>query len=108
MAGETPSDAVDIKALAKAYTSRAIEVIVGVMENAEAPSSARLQAADALLDRAWGKPKQESEVKISVTYLDLLHQFDEAEKKYQKICTGEETFEVQVIEKPALRWEDLI
>jgi len=55
----------DIKKLALAHAEAAIDVMVEIMTNAEAPASARLSAAKALLDRGFGKvttqkPKQES------------------------------------------------
>lgn len=48
----------DIRSLARSYTDKAIKVLAGVMQQDEAPHSARVAAATALLDRGWGKPPQ--------------------------------------------------
>lgn len=48
----------EIKSLARAHTERAIQVLAGIMDQPEAPHSARVAAATALLDRGWGKPTQ--------------------------------------------------
>jgi hypothetical protein len=52
---KTPTD---IRSLARAHTGTAIRVLAGIMEQPEAPPAARVSAAQALLDRGWGKPTQ--------------------------------------------------
>jgi hypothetical protein len=47
-----------IRSLARAHTETAINVLVGIMNQNEAPPPARVSAASALLDRGWGKPTQ--------------------------------------------------
>lgn len=47
-----------IKSLARAHTEKAVNVLVGIMSQEEAPPAARVSAASALLDRGWGKPTQ--------------------------------------------------
>lgn len=42
--------------LARAYSEDALAALVEVMRNAEAPAGARIAAANAILDRGWGKP----------------------------------------------------
>lgn len=49
---------VDIRSLARAHTKSAINCLVGVMNQADAPPAARVAASNALLDRGWGKPAQ--------------------------------------------------
>ncbi len=39
------------------------------MKQPEAPYAARVAAAEALLDRGWGKPKQSHEAEISHRYV---------------------------------------
>jgi hypothetical protein len=51
-----PKDSGDIKELAKQYTAEAIERLVFWMRSDE--SKASVPAANALLDRAWGKAAQ--------------------------------------------------
>ena len=48
----------EIRSLARAHTGTAINVLVGIMRQKKAPPAARVSAANALLDRGWGKPAQ--------------------------------------------------
>jgi len=50
--------AMNIKSLARAHTDRAIETLKGIMNQPKAPAAARVSAAQALLDRGWGKAAQ--------------------------------------------------
>jgi len=52
---KTPTD---IRSLARSHTSTALKTLAGIMEQADAPPAARVSAAQALLDRGWGKPSQ--------------------------------------------------
>jgi hypothetical protein len=47
-----------IKSLARGHTETAINVLAGIMNQSDAPHSARVSAATSLLDRGWGKPAQ--------------------------------------------------
>jgi hypothetical protein len=47
-----------IKSLARAHTDTAVNILAGIMQQKDAPPSARIAAACALLDRGWGKPTQ--------------------------------------------------
>ena len=60
--GGRPKDEYGLKELAKAKTKEAIETIIEIMRDKEAPHAARLNAACALLDRGHGKPVQMTEV----------------------------------------------
>ena len=44
--------------MARAHTATALNTLAGIMEQKDAPPSARVSAATALLDRGWGKPAQ--------------------------------------------------
>ena len=59
----TPNRATaDVKAVAATYTTAALETLAAIMQDGTAPHSARVAAAaNALLDRAVGKPRQELE-----------------------------------------------
>lgn len=48
----------EIKSLARAHTESALKTLAGIMNQVEAPPAARVTAAQALLDRGWGKPAQ--------------------------------------------------
>lgn len=54
----------EIRSLARAHTAKALNVLVGIMNQAKAPPAARVAAANAVLDRAWGKPNQTIEATI--------------------------------------------
>jgi hypothetical protein len=48
----------EIRSLARAHTETALNTLAGIMTNGDAPAAARVQAAQALLDRGWGKATQ--------------------------------------------------
>jgi len=48
----------ELKELARSYSTRAVETLVGIMENRRLAAAARVSAAIALLDRGYGKPHQ--------------------------------------------------
>lgn len=54
----------DIKAAAAEYSDAALNVLVTVAKNTKAPAAARVAAANAILDRAHGKPKQSIEAEV--------------------------------------------
>ena len=47
-----------IRSLARGHTETAINVLVGIMNKETAPEASRVAAANAILDRGWGKPSQ--------------------------------------------------
>ncbi len=56
----------DVRDAARQHTLAAVETLVSVMEDEQAPASARVAAANGLLDRGHGKATQRIEAKISV------------------------------------------
>jgi len=48
----------EIRSIARSYTRTAIKTLVGVMRSENATHAARVSAANAILDRGWGKPPQ--------------------------------------------------
>ena len=54
--GGRPKALEDVQSLARGYTRTAIEALVSVTK--KGPPAARVAAASAILDRAWGKPPQ--------------------------------------------------
>lgn len=48
----------DIRSLARKHTETAIKTLVGIMNQPKAQPAARVQAANSLLDRGWGKAAQ--------------------------------------------------
>lgn len=53
-----PTQATNLRDLARAHTEEAIEVLVTIMQDKHASVVARVNAAGAILDRAHGKPTQ--------------------------------------------------
>ena len=48
----------EIRSLARSHTRTALNVLVGVMRSKDATAAARVSAANAILDRGWGKATQ--------------------------------------------------
>ena len=63
----------DIKAAAQQYTDDALLTLANIMKSGES-EAARVAAANSILDRGYGKPKQsldvEADVKASVTKIE--------------------------------------
>ena len=53
-----PKEIGHVRDLARAHTDAAIATLVEIRGDIGAPPAARVAAAQALLDRAWGKPSQ--------------------------------------------------
>ena len=54
--GGRPKEVAEVRELARRYTPKAIEALQSIMNEDRAPASARVAAAEALLNRAWGRP----------------------------------------------------
>jgi hypothetical protein len=52
------SRAAEVRALARRHSKAAVKVLAAIMNNEEGPATARVSAAQALLDRGWGKAAQ--------------------------------------------------
>jgi hypothetical protein len=48
----------EIRSLARSHSRTALNVLVGVMRSKDATAAARVSAANAILDRGWGKAPQ--------------------------------------------------
>lgn len=70
----------DLESLARSFTEEAIKQISGVLSN-DPDTGRRLSAACILLDRGWGRPKQDTSATISgelrVTLRKMLGENDE-------------------------------
>lgn len=68
---------IDIRSLARSYTEMAIQTLAGIAQNGE-QESARVRAAEALLDRGWGKPAQtisgdeENPIRVAISRIELV------------------------------------
>jgi hypothetical protein len=70
--GGRPKGWAEVNALARQHTAAAIEALVKSLGDRRT----RVQAAQALLDRGWGKPMQA--VELATRDVVMAHQFDEA------------------------------
>jgi len=52
----------EIRSIARKYTASAMKTLAHIMREPTAPPAARVMAANALLDRGWGKAVQVAEV----------------------------------------------
>jgi hypothetical protein len=59
----------EIRSLARKYTHKALNTLVSIMVEPKAPAAARIMAANALLDRGWGKAAQLVDVQGEVRQL---------------------------------------
>ena len=58
----TPNRATQLsRQLAMPFVDEAVKALVDVLRDQEAPHAARISAANSILDRAFGKPRQEVE-----------------------------------------------
>jgi hypothetical protein len=87
-AGGRPKDERNIAALARSYSTEAIETLVELMRNAR-DDRVRGTAAQALLDRGFGKPKVEIQ-NTNADFRDALEQVGKVldDKKREEIGTA--------------------
>jgi hypothetical protein len=50
--------------LAREHTPKAVQALVEVMDRADASDAAKVSAATAILDRGWGRPKQDLGIEV--------------------------------------------
>lgn len=65
----------EISSLARSHTRTAINVLVGIMRSSDATPAARVSAANAILDRGWGKAAQPLE-NGEEGALELIHRIE--------------------------------
>ena len=65
----------EIGSLARSHTRTAVRVLVGIMRNDDATPAVRLSAANAILDRGWGKTAQPVE-NGEDGVLELIHRIE--------------------------------
>ena len=75
-AGGRPKDEYRVAELARSYTKEAVETLVALMRTAK-DERVRGTAAQALLDRGWGKPKVEVVTEGRQDYIAALEALNE-------------------------------
>ncbi len=69
-----------ISELAKAYTGEALRTLSSIMKDKSASDNSRVAACNALLNRAYGMPKQHNEnVNLGMSYIEYLEMVTEQE-----------------------------
>jgi hypothetical protein len=53
-----PKSLTEIRSLARSHSRTAVNVLAGIMSSKDATAAARVSAANAILDRGWGKATQ--------------------------------------------------
>src|SRR5882724_10582110 len=70
-----PKTLVEIRSLARSHTRTALNVLVGIMRSKDATAAARVSAANAVLDRGWGKATQAIET-VDDGAFELIHRIE--------------------------------
>ena len=65
----------DIRSLARSYTEMAIQTLAGIAQNGTS-ESARVAAANSLMDRGWGKPVQPHDGDGEGGAIELIHRIE--------------------------------
>ncbi len=63
--GGRPKELAHVKELARQHTPAAVSTLAAIMGNGEEPAAARVRAAEALLNRAWGTPETTANVNLT-------------------------------------------
>ena len=70
--GGRPKVIAELKELAKGHTVEAIQTLVSIMTNPKFAPAARVSAANALLDRGYGRPAQHVTGDVATSYVARL------------------------------------
>jgi hypothetical protein len=71
----------DVKAAARELTPKALATLEQVMDDPKAPPAARVGAATAVLDRAWGRPTQSIEGQVGLSFERMILMATERENR---------------------------
>jgi Family of unknown function (DUF5681) len=70
--GGRPKVVAEVKELAREHTAEAIQTLVSIMSDPKSAPAARVSAANALLDRGYGKPPQHITGDVAASYVARL------------------------------------
>ena len=59
----------DVQELARQHTAEAVQTLTSIMCDKEAAPAARVAAANAILDRGYGKPLQQISAEVATRYV---------------------------------------
>lgn len=92
----------EVQELAKSYTEEAVQALLDVMTDERSNGSARVQAAVAMLDRGWGRPKQSVDVKVDHNASGLANAIAAAQER-MRLQAIEQQQAVNIIEGEIVR-----
>jgi hypothetical protein len=67
----------DVRELARQHTQEAVGVLKRIMYDPKAAAAARVSAANAILDRGWGKPRQPIDASVETMSPEVVKQREE-------------------------------
>lgn len=82
--GGRPKVVGEVQELAREHTTQAIQTLVDIMSSADAPPAARVAAANAVLDRGYGKPPQHISGETSMSYVMRSPAVEETLEEWQE------------------------
>jgi hypothetical protein len=91
-----PSIKGEVETLARTYTSEAIETLVDLMRNGS-PDAVRAAAANALLNRGWGLPRQAVDGSLVIAPAKPIHRMslEEVEAELARLEEGRQSTEIR-------------
>ena len=87
--GGRPKEIAEVKELAREYTGKAVETLVSIMSDPKAPPAARVSAANALLDRGYGKPPQHLTGESGTSYVVRLPEVAKSAEEWEASVRAE-------------------
>ena len=75
----------DVQEMARLHTPEAIDILVIVMRNGESPPAARVAAANAIIDRGYGKPAQHYTGEVTTSYVAELPAVIQDHDEWQRL-----------------------
>jgi hypothetical protein len=70
--GGRPKALGDVQEAARAHTASALATLARIAADSTAPPAAQVAAANALLDRGWGRPMRAVEGSVGPTHAELV------------------------------------
>jgi Family of unknown function (DUF5681) len=81
--GGRPKVVAEVKELAREHTAEAIKTLVSIMNDSKSPPAARVSAANALLDRGYGKPPQHLTGESGTSYVVRLPEVAKSAEEWE-------------------------
>src|SRR5262245_26027894 len=86
--GGRPKVVAEIKDLARRHTDEALDTLAAIMRNPKASAAARVSAANAILDRGYGKPPQHVTGETAPVYVARLPEVCKTAEEWAAKCGG--------------------